>query len=298
MLKCKPSSIYNLTRGRARYGNPIPVLRLPMGLRFRRSSPRLAEVARDQRLGEETNGVCPLLYTLAPLERHSDDGFGAVGEAFKAAADKLVKADNSQRMFWSELPVIFLLRHAIELFLKSGIIIMHRRLKLPYDAEGYKTKKPMLLTSAGSWKPLLRTHDILAIYWYWKKLLTENIERLVAESEHGSDMTIPDELDGWIVIVGAVDPSSDYFRYPVTKNENADKAKSSFKEVALDSLFPSEASEEKVHAMIVEDQDGNVVRAFKHDNSTNRETEVAAWKAADMLSNFHIMLRVELMGGW
>jgi hypothetical protein len=40
LLKCRPSSIYNLTRsrGRARYDNPIPVLRLPMGLRFRRSS--------------------------------------------------------------------------------------------------------------------------------------------------------------------------------------------------------------------------------------------------------------------
>lgn len=40
LLKCKKSSIYNLTRnrGRARYDNPIPVLRLPMGLRFRRSS--------------------------------------------------------------------------------------------------------------------------------------------------------------------------------------------------------------------------------------------------------------------
>ena len=39
-IKCKPSSIYNLTRhrGQSRYGNPIPVLRLPMGLRFRRSS--------------------------------------------------------------------------------------------------------------------------------------------------------------------------------------------------------------------------------------------------------------------
>ena len=39
-LKCKPSSIYNLTRlrGRATCDNSIPVLRLPMGLRFRRSS--------------------------------------------------------------------------------------------------------------------------------------------------------------------------------------------------------------------------------------------------------------------
>ena len=40
VLKCKESSVYNLTRrrGAARYDNPIPVLRLPMGLRFRRSS--------------------------------------------------------------------------------------------------------------------------------------------------------------------------------------------------------------------------------------------------------------------
>ena len=40
LLRCKTSSVYNLTRrrGAARYDNPIPVLRLPMGLRFRRSS--------------------------------------------------------------------------------------------------------------------------------------------------------------------------------------------------------------------------------------------------------------------
>lgn len=40
LLRCKVSSVYNLTRrrGRARYDNPIPVLRLPCGLRFKRSS--------------------------------------------------------------------------------------------------------------------------------------------------------------------------------------------------------------------------------------------------------------------
>ena len=40
LLKCKQSSIYNLTRtrGQVRYHNPIPVLRLPCGLRFKRSS--------------------------------------------------------------------------------------------------------------------------------------------------------------------------------------------------------------------------------------------------------------------
>jgi helix-turn-helix protein len=40
VLKCKSSSIYNMTRrrGRQRYDHPIPVLRLPFGLRFKRSS--------------------------------------------------------------------------------------------------------------------------------------------------------------------------------------------------------------------------------------------------------------------
>jgi predicted DNA-binding transcriptional regulator AlpA len=39
LLRCKPSSIYNLTRrrGRVRYAHEFPVIRAPFGLRFRRS---------------------------------------------------------------------------------------------------------------------------------------------------------------------------------------------------------------------------------------------------------------------
>jgi excisionase family DNA binding protein len=39
LLRCKPSSIYNLTRrrGRVRYAHELPVIRAPFGLRFRRS---------------------------------------------------------------------------------------------------------------------------------------------------------------------------------------------------------------------------------------------------------------------
>lgn len=39
ILKCKQSSIYNLTRKRSvRYARQLPVLKLPCGLRFKRSS--------------------------------------------------------------------------------------------------------------------------------------------------------------------------------------------------------------------------------------------------------------------
>jgi Helix-turn-helix domain len=40
ILRCKPSSVYNMTRkrGAARYAHPIPVIKLPCGLRFSKVS--------------------------------------------------------------------------------------------------------------------------------------------------------------------------------------------------------------------------------------------------------------------
>ena len=39
ILKCKESSVYNLTRKRSvRYAHELPVIRAPFGLRFRKSS--------------------------------------------------------------------------------------------------------------------------------------------------------------------------------------------------------------------------------------------------------------------
>lgn len=76
------------------------------------------------------------MYMLAPLSEHYDDGFGAVGDAFSNAAKALNKrnaGDGSTSL--DDLPEIYLLRHAVELFLKSGIIIMHRRLRLRYGSE-------------------------------------------------------------------------------------------------------------------------------------------------------------------
>jgi len=237
-------------------------------------------------------------YLMAPLEEHYDDGFGAVGEAFRLAAERLAKANDAERIFWDDLPVIFLLRHAVELFLKSGIIIMHRIMKLAYDSEPHSSAKPLLLTSSGLWKPLFKTHDLPELYWYWKRLISEHKESLTVLTKYKPDMSVPPELDNWIDVIGTADPNSDYFRYPVSKNRTADKEKSSFKEVAVESLFPSEKSSEKVRALVTKDGEGNWVRAFKHDASTNKNIEEAAWKASKMLSDFHAMMRIELTAGW
>jgi hypothetical protein len=111
-------------------------------------------------------------------------------------------------------------------------------------------------------------------------------------------MSVPEELNCWIDTLGVADPNSDYFRYPMSKNRAADKEKSPFKEVPVESLFPSEASADKVRALVTKDDDGNLVRAFKYDESTNTDLAEAGLKAAAMLSDFHAMMRIEFTDGW
>lgn len=64
---------------------------------------------------------------LMPLHEHYDSGFGATGNAFKAAADQLWDGIEQKALFNERLPMNFLYRHAIELFLKSAYPGWHRR---------------------------------------------------------------------------------------------------------------------------------------------------------------------------
>lgn len=238
------------------------------------------------------------MYMLAPLSEHYDGGFGAVGDAFRNAAEMLRKRNGDEGgASLDALPEIYLLRHAVELFLKSGILIVHRRLKLPYDSEPHTSTTPLIRTSSGKWRPLLKTHDILELYSYWKELMVGNKDKLLRLMKHTTDVDVPAELDNWIRTLGTADPNSDYFRYPVTKNAVADKAKSPFKEVPPESLFKKKSTE-YVKALVIENSRGEVVKAFKYDGNTSKEVTEAARQAAEMLSNFHFMMRVELAGGW
>jgi len=238
-------------------------------------------------------------YLMAPLEEHYDSGFGAVADAFHQAAEALEKENAGQRFAWNHLPEIFLHRHAVELYLKSGIIVIHRKLKIPYGQESHSSDKPMLLISSGEWKSLYRTHDIAELYTYWKKLMNDNKDKLTDLTKRKPDMSVPAELGEWIDTLGAVDPNNDYFRYPISKNRGNDKEKSPFREVAVDQLFPQELKEgEKVRALVLKNSKGDFVRAFRHDDSTDRKVGEAASEAAQMLSNFEAMFRFELTDGW
>ena len=64
-----------------------------------------------------------------PLDRQDDGGFWVIGEAFKDAAEELLASQ--KRHPYRHLAINYLLRHALELQLKSAIITVHRALQLP-----------------------------------------------------------------------------------------------------------------------------------------------------------------------
>lgn len=238
----------------------------------------------------------------APLGEHYDAGFGAVADAFRDAAIKLREGSSDKVFQWEHLPETYLLRHAIELYLKSGILIVHRKLRISYGTEPYTSRNPLLLTSSGKWEQLYNTHDLVRLFWYWKKLIMENRDTLAAALEvplagGGDGMAVPDELGRWIGTVGSIDPHGDYLRYPMSKNAGADAKKSPFKDVTPEALFAPKRSE-YIRALMVENPKGEVVKTFMYGGTPNQDVAEAARQAVEALNNYHAMMRFGLTRGW
>jgi len=145
-----------------------------------------------------------------PLHKHFDSGFGATAEAFKKAAEKLAPDGDVSRAFVEHLPVNFLYRHATELFLKSGVVIFHRR---------FKFRSEQNLTTRSLWFAPTRAgnHFILCIELHYCIPTGGNCLRLTETSCHRTPSTsweFPLELDEWIAAIDKSDPGSTFFRLP------------------------------------------------------------------------------------
>jgi len=186
-------------------------------------------------LSEGNIGRCHILYLMMPLNKHYDDGFGATAEAFLSAA-LTIREKQKSPLLLELLPQNYLLRHSIELFLKSGILIIHRKLKIPFDDKPHNSQ-PMVHIG-DKWEPFFRVHSIADLYTHWKSLITPNAETLTRMCKYTPNWTIAPEVDGWIAFIEKTDPNSTYYRYPASRDQNEDKNKSSFKEIATQDLFP------------------------------------------------------------
>ena len=232
-------------------------------------------------------------YLITPLQSHYDMGFGGVANSFKHAADLVASPEAELPSMDSHLPASFLYRHAIELFLKSGIIIFHRKFNPPCG-DGPATEPQVLI--AGKWKPMYSVHMLVPLYARLFALIQDHAEFLRTKTKTTWDF--PSEFANWISEIDATDSSGTFFRYPVTKHAVKDEAKSSMKSEDYRSIIARMGSGAPPQKMfVVLDQDDNIMSAYRMDRTQSLEILAVLQKAAECMYGFHAAMRGELTAG-
>jgi hypothetical protein len=235
-------------------------------------------------------------FDFMPLDRHPDDGFGAVGNAFEEAAGLLSKPDGAPRDdgLHAHLPVNYLYRHAIELNLKSVIVIVHRRLRLT-DATGHYNPIPQIPTAKAR-RPIHNVHGLVLLFHEVKRLFTEHSALIakVARTDWSSALC---ELEAWISTIDAADPGSAVFRYPQAQHPESDARKSSFQPVAPEEVARAFESGTRQQVMLMIDGDDSVTEAFRLNRDPLPEVRGALAAATDVLSTFQYGVVAEFVLG-
>ncbi|MCX2814578.1 MULTISPECIES: hypothetical protein [unclassified Pseudomonas] len=234
-----------------------------------------------------------MLYLFMPLDQHYDSGFGAVADSFKDAADSLNDPDKPLH-FNSNLPVSFLYRHAIELYLKSAIITLHRKFAIPYGDDPASGEPSVMVGTKR--KPLYNVHGLGPLYAELRALLDQEAETLAKVSR--TDWVLPPELDGWIAAIEATDSSSTFFRYPITKDADLDVKKSTMqREDASKLIERMHEGGPPVRALMMVNDDYEVVDSFTHNDSSAKEILAILRETSELFYGLHAMISYKLAGG-
>lgn len=226
------------------------------------------------------------MYLFAPLDRHYDKGFGAMGDSFQDAAI-LLKNQHSRGDLNGHLPICYLFRHSIELFFKGAIIIVHQGLRIPYGEEPC-TSMPKIpdgkkLTS------IYAIHDINKLYNYLSGLVLEKKAELLGSSEF--PLEFDDDFESKIKRLTEIDPLSSYFRYPTNKITTFENEKSAFKETSVEAVMALAKKNNEpmktIKAMLAPGQDTQI---FIHDDSFTEEAMNLLSEVAEYISTYHFYL--------
>ncbi len=239
-------------------------------------------------------------YLLAPMHTHRDSGFGATGNAFKAAAEHLDASQEYKKdgLFGSQLPTNYLYRHAIELHLKSAIVIFHRRFKMSYGEAPFDGDPRVLV--GDKWKLFREVHSIESLWAYVRSLFEKHGEWLAKNTK--CDWTIAPETGDWVKVVHAGDPRSTFFRYPTTTDLECDAVKSPMKAVSAEDFLKkftaAKAGDQKGFAMIVENENKEFVHGYLHEATDDKVFGEPLRELSEFCYNLHAAMRWELCDGW
>lgn len=233
------------------------------------------------------------MYLFAPLDKHFDNGFGAVADSFQDAATTL-KEQYKPSMINGHLPICYLYRHSIELFLKGSIIIIHQGLKIPYGTEPC-TSEPKIPVKEG-FKSIFHIHEIDVLYDYLSYLLTEKKDEL---EKLFCVLKFSDDFDSKIEQLKEFESSSTYFRYPKDKKPNIhDDKKSAFKETSVKAVMDlAIKNNEPMKFTKTVSLIGRDTQIFVHDDSFTEEAMNLLAELADEVSICHFALMNTIGGG-
>jgi len=235
------------------------------------------------------------MYEFKPMHQHYDGGLGATGEAFKEAADRLSESVSRKQFLHANIPICYLYRHAIELYLKSMIVVARRRLHLPW-AGGIDDVRPQLKIGS-KLKFLDRLHSIGELYTYLKHLIHEQKDRINALGNTDWD-SFPQELDAWIDTIESGDTRSTFFRYPTSGKVSEDRIKSDFQENSVEEILERVRSTGKPVKVYVEKEErDSPTEVYAYVGDSLEELKAALKRTADLLSGAHFGFRMEVAGG-
>lgn len=234
-------------------------------------------------------------YYFIPLDSHPDYGYGMMGSIYKTTADDITKSAQYRKDWYTAYPVNYLRRHSIELFLKSGIILFHKKFNINFGGKSCQSE-PQIRISNGKWQLIRNTHNIEALYQRLNELINSHNDYLRRNTK--IEWKFDDNFEKWINIINGYDSASDYFRYPVTSDQQKDKRKNIFQENTVEGLQKEIARGKTLMTLLVENSEGEVIHIYNHDSSKMNEIYSALENASDQLGGFHAAVRHELFNGF
>jgi hypothetical protein len=230
-------------------------------------------------------------YYFMPLDSHFDRGYGVIGDAYLEAADELAKVEANEQRLHAHLPTNYLYRHAVELYLKSMIVMMHTAFEISTNTPA--PKPPRVLLHGKSWR-FDKVHTVGGLWDCLNRLMKKHKVALQATSN--TNWSELEECEPWLNEIDAVDLTGTLQKYPTSGNEAADRQKASFKPMTDELLNNVLSSGAYVKALVLENADGSS-NSYMLDSSPTKELRETILQCVKLLSNAHFGMRCELGKG-